>query len=89
MEDILVRLMALLWGLSLLLIAVLLVGPRVGARIQYNLNLWRRARNQAAISAALAQEAHEKEQELLATDDDLVGCILCRFDLAGHKGPTP
>jgi hypothetical protein len=89
MEDILVRLMALLWGTALLLVAVLLVGPRVAARIQYNLNLWRRARNQAAISAALAQEAHEKEQELLATDDDLVGCILCRFDLAGHKGHTP
>lgn len=87
--DPLLRLAIALWATPFLLIAVLLVGPRVGARIQYNLNLWRRARNQAAISAALAQEAHEKELELLATDDDLVGCILCRLDLAGHKGSTP
>jgi hypothetical protein len=87
--DPLVRLMALLWGLSIfLLLVVLLIGPRVAARIQYNLNLRRRARNQAAISAAMAQEAREKEQELLATDDDLVGCILCRFDLAGHEEQT-
>lgn len=93
MEDILVRLMALLWGTAILLVAVLLIGPRLAARIQFRRQLLSYYatldRNQAAISAALAQEAHEKEQELLATDDDLVGCILCRFDLAGHKGSTP
>lgn len=89
MEDVLVRLMALLWGLSLLLVVFLLIGPRVAAAIAEWRNLGRRARNQAAISAALAREAREKEQELLATDDDLVGCILCRFDPAGHKSHTP
>lgn len=93
MEDILVRLMALLWATAILLVATLLIGPRLAARIQYNLNLWRRGRNQAAISAALAREAREKELlEFLATDPepdclhDLVGCILCRFELAGHEG---
>lgn len=89
MEDILVHLMALLWGTAILLVAVLLVGPRLGARIQHHLNLWRRERNRAAISASLAREAQEKELELLASDDDLAGCILCRFDLASHKGQTP
>lgn len=87
--DPLLRLAIVLWATPFLLVAVLLIGPRLAARIQYNLNLWRRARNQAAISAALAREAHEKELELLATDDDLVGCILCRFDLAGHEEQTP
>lgn len=95
--DPLLRLAIVLWATPfLLLVAVLLVGPRIAARIQHNPNLWRRARNQAAISAAPAQEAREKELlEFLATDpepdclQDLVGCILCRFDPAGHKSHTP
>jgi hypothetical protein len=89
--DLLLRAVLVAWGLSLLLVLVLIIGPRIAARIQYDCNLWRRARYRAAIRAVLAQEARDKELlDLLApapedTCHDLVGCILCRFDLEGHK----
>lgn len=98
--DPLLRLAIVLWATPFLLVAVLLIGARIAARIQFRRQLLSYYatldRNQAAIRAALAQEAREKELlELLATDPepdclhDLVGCILCRFDLAGHEEPTP
>jgi hypothetical protein len=89
--DPLLRLVALLWSLSLLLVVVLFVGPRLVARIRFRCDLKRRAFYKAAISAVLAQEASDKALlELLApapedTCQDLVGCILCRFDLEGHN----
>lgn len=86
------RLVVIAWILSLLLAASLLIVPRAAAAISEWRNLRRRTFYRAAIAQALAQEAREKELlELLAADPepdclhDLVGCILCRFDLEGHK----
>jgi hypothetical protein len=75
------------WIFSLLLIVGLLIVPRAAAAIAS----WRQLKRQSASAQALYREAREKELlELLATDPDdecldLVGCILCRFDLQGHK----
>lgn len=86
--DPVMRLVAIASTLSLLLAAGLLIGPRVAASIA----VWRQLKRQMFYAAAIHREAREKELiEFLATDPepdclhDLVGCIMCRFDLQGHK----
>lgn len=65
--DFLLRLVFSLWGLSLLLVAVLLVGRRLVARIQFRRQL-------LSYYATLDRQARDKEvQEPLDADHDLEG----------------